>query len=75
MCNDSPRSDHGVHTLYEFAADAGDMERSRFFGISKDLYHLDHFLAIRSFYPLLFRNDGAFHALHREMRYMRTSFC
>jgi hypothetical protein len=31
--NDEPRVDHGVHTLYEFAADAGDMERSRYFGI------------------------------------------
>jgi hypothetical protein len=31
-CNDTPRTDHGVHTLYEFAADAGDMERSKYFG-------------------------------------------
>lgn len=38
--NDTPRTDHGVHTLYEFAADAGDMERSAYFGFSKDLYHL-----------------------------------
>jgi hypothetical protein len=30
--NDEPRVDHGVHTLYEFAADAGDMDRSRYFG-------------------------------------------
>jgi hypothetical protein len=39
-CNDTPRADHGVHTLYEFCADAGDMERSAYFGFSKDLYHL-----------------------------------
>jgi hypothetical protein len=38
--NDAPRIDHGVHTLYEFCADAGDMERSGYFGFSKDLYHL-----------------------------------
>ena len=30
--NDTPRVDHGVHTLYEFCADAGDMDRSRYFG-------------------------------------------
>lgn len=33
--NNTPRADHGVHTLYEFCADAGSMERSRFFGFSK----------------------------------------
>lgn len=30
--------------MYEFAEDAGDMERSKYFGFSKDLYHFDHFL-------------------------------
>jgi hypothetical protein len=30
--NDTPRVDHGVHTLYDFCADAGDMDRSRYFG-------------------------------------------
>lgn len=33
--NDEPRPSHGVHVLYEFAADAGGMERSRYFGLSK----------------------------------------
>lgn len=40
--NDDIRPSHGVHVLYEFCADAGGMERSRYFGVSKDLYHLDH---------------------------------
>lgn len=40
----TPRMNHGIQTAYEFAADAGGMERSRYFGFSKDLYHLDHFL-------------------------------
>ena len=38
--NHEPRPSHGVHVLYEFCASAGSMERSRYFGISKDLYHL-----------------------------------
>jgi len=67
--------------MYEFAADAGGMERSRYFGLSKgalhsmhsvlvrtesltnvstsaDLYHLDHFLAIRAMpaYAPLFKS-------------------
>eukprot|EP00878_Enallax_costatus_P014078 GHUV01014723.1.p1 GENE.GHUV01014723.1~~GHUV01014723.1.p1 ORF type:complete len:200 (+),score=36.28 GHUV01014723.1:956-1555(+) len=42
--NDEPWPNHGVQTMYEFAADAGSMERSRYFGFSKDLYHFDHFL-------------------------------
>lgn len=29
--------------MYEFALDVGGLERSRYFGYSKDLYHLDHF--------------------------------
>jgi|Laugresbdmm110sd_1035091.scaffolds.fasta_scaffold104620_1 hypothetical protein len=33
--NNSPRADHGVHVLYEFALEAGSMERSRYFGFSK----------------------------------------
>ena len=35
---------HGIQTMYEFAADVGEMERSWYFGFSKDLYHFDHFL-------------------------------
>lgn len=33
-----------AQTLYEFGYDIGGMERSRYFGMSKDLYHFDHFL-------------------------------
>lgn len=46
MKNDDPWMNHGIQTAYEFAADAGGMERSRYFGFSKDLYHLDHFLGM-----------------------------
>ncbi|KXZ55690.1 hypothetical protein GPECTOR_2g1240 [Gonium pectorale] len=42
----SSQLNHGIQTAYEFAADAGGMERSRYFGFSKDLYHLDHFLGM-----------------------------
>jgi hypothetical protein len=56
--NNTPRPDHGVHTLYDFCADAGSMERSRYFGFSKDLYHLDHFLSITAVYPGLFAFDA-----------------
>lgn len=44
--NDEPWPNHGVQTMYEFAEDAGGMERSRYFGYSKDLYHFDHFLGM-----------------------------
>ena len=33
-----------LQTMYEFGYDIGGMERSRYFGMSKDLYHFDHFL-------------------------------
>lgn len=33
--NEKPRADHGVAVMYEFATDAGSMERSRYFGFSK----------------------------------------
>uniref|UniRef100_A0A383VFR9 Uncharacterized protein n=1 Tax=Tetradesmus obliquus TaxID=3088 RepID=A0A383VFR9_TETOB len=46
--NDEPWSNHGVQTMYEFAEEAGGMERSRYFGFSKDLYHLDHFLIFKT---------------------------
>ena len=29
--------------MYEFGEDIGGLERSRYFGYSKDLYHRDHF--------------------------------
>eukprot|EP00892_Ulva_mutabilis_P009887 jgi/Ulvmu1/7270/UM035_0058.1 len=41
--NGSPWYNHGIFTMYEFALDVGGLERSRYFGYSKDLYHLDHF--------------------------------
>jgi len=56
--NNTPRESHGVHVLYSFCRDAGSMERSKYFGYSKDLYHLDHFLNIAAVYPQLFRSDG-----------------
>lgn len=52
--NDDPWPRHGIATLYEFCYDAGSLERSRFFGFSKDLYHLDHFMgAVANFCPEL----------------------
>ncbi|CAL8471485.1 g11027 [Coccomyxa elongata] len=42
--NDDPWPNHGIQTMYEFGWDIGGMERSRYFGYSKDLYHFDHFL-------------------------------
>eukprot|EP00955_Chlamydomonas_euryale_P097402 365072-Chlamydomonas_euryale.AAC.20 len=42
--NNVPRMNHGVQTLYEYAVDAGSMERSRYFGFSSDMYHFDHFM-------------------------------
>jgi hypothetical protein len=37
-----PRYNHGVQVLYEFAVEAGTMDRSRYFGFSSDMYHFDH---------------------------------
>eukprot|EP00798_Chlamydomonas_sp_ICE-L_P027619 gene27619-7256_t len=39
-----PRYNHGLQVLYEFAVEAGMMERSRYFGYESDLYHFDHFM-------------------------------
>jgi len=44
--NDEPWTNHGIQTAYEFSEDAGSMERSMYFGFSKDLYHFDHFLGM-----------------------------
>ena len=45
MNMNNPWPDHGVHLAYAFALGVGGMERVRYFnGLSKDLYHLDHFL-------------------------------
>ena len=30
--------------MYQFAVEAGRMERSRYFGLSTDMYHFDHFM-------------------------------
>lgn len=46
--------------MYEFAADAGEMERSKYFGFSKDLYHFDHFLGQSDLIFNLHFNSGAF---------------
>jgi len=35
---------HGIQVCYGFCEGSGSMERSRYFGYSKDLYHFDHFL-------------------------------
>ena len=42
--NDVPRANHGVQVLYEYAVEAGQMDRSCYFGWSSDLYHFDHFM-------------------------------
>jgi len=41
---DKPRRDHGVQVMWEYAVEHGNMERSRFFGFSSDMYHYDHFI-------------------------------
>lgn len=40
----NPRTDHGVQILWEYAVESGNMQRSRYFGGSSDMYHFDHFL-------------------------------
>ena len=56
---DQPRTDHGVQVLWEFSVESGNMERSRYFGFSSDMYHYDHFIgkALKNFDPLV-RNTG-----------------
>ncbi|QDZ22304.1 hypothetical protein HOP50_07g48420 [Chloropicon primus] len=45
--------------MYEFCEGAGSMERSRYFGFSKDLYHFDHFLGgFQNEFPELLGNTG-----------------
>lgn len=57
--NDEPRSHHGVQVMWEFSVESGNMERSRYFGISSDMYHYDHFIgkSLKYFGPLV-RNKG-----------------
>ena len=49
-CNESGdlrftrRPNHGIQTAYEFGLDIGGMERSKYFGLLRDLYHFDHFM-------------------------------
>lgn len=35
--------------MYEFGEDVGGLDRSRYFGFSKDLYHFDHFMGAAAF--------------------------
>ena len=51
------RPNHGIQTMYEFGWDIGGMERSRYFGYSKDLYHFDHFLVGCSVIGDVLRNN------------------
>ena len=57
--NDEPRFNHGVQVMWEFSVESGNMERSRYFGISSDMYHYDHFIgkSLKYFGPLV-RNKG-----------------
>ncbi|KAK9812288.1 hypothetical protein WJX73_010026 [Symbiochloris irregularis] len=51
----TPWTNHGIQTMYEYGLDIGGMERSRYFGMSKDLYHFDHFLGqFQNSFPDLF---------------------
>ena len=40
----NPRTDHGVQVMWEYSVESGNMDRSRYFGFSSDMYHFDHFL-------------------------------
>lgn len=57
--NDEPRSHHGVQVMWEFSVESGNMERSRYFGMTSDMYHYDHFIgkSLKFFGPLV-RNKG-----------------
>ena len=56
---DEPRRGHGVQVMWEFAVEHANMERSRYFGFSSDMYHYDHFIgkALVNFDALV-RNKG-----------------
>ena len=41
---DEPRRGHGVQVMWEFSVEHANMERSRYFGFSSDMYHYDHFI-------------------------------
>ena len=58
--NNEPRNHHGVQVMWEFSVESGNMERSRYFGVSSDMYHYDHFIgkALKYFGPMV-RNRGA----------------
>jgi hypothetical protein len=54
-----PWTNHGIQVMYDFCEGAGGMERSRYFGYSKDLYHFDHFLGgFQNEFPGLIDNKG-----------------
>ena len=40
-----PRANHGLQVAYYFCGDVDPFERSRFFGVSKDVFAVDHFMA------------------------------
>ena len=40
------RPNHGLQTAYEYGLDIGGMDRSKYFGYPKDLYHFDHFMGV-----------------------------
>ena len=42
-----PRTNHGIQVMYEFCEGSGSMERSRYFGYSKDLYHFGESPSLR----------------------------
>jgi hypothetical protein len=55
----TPRTDHGVQVMWEYAVEHGNMERSRFFGFSSDMYHFDHFIGkALNTYDAFVRNTG-----------------
>lgn len=56
---DVPRLQHGVQVMWEYAVEHGNMERSRYFGYSSDMYHFDHFLGkCLTRYDAFVRNTG-----------------
>jgi hypothetical protein len=60
--NHEPRRFHGIHVLYEFCASAGGMERSSYFGVKRDIYHVDHYMSlVATRYPALFSSECTLH--------------
>jgi hypothetical protein len=72
--NDEPRTHHGVQVMWAFSVESGNMERSRYFGITSDMYHYDHFIgkALKYFGPLVRNTGGIFFADVSKMADGRT---